>query len=303
MLCCTLLMISSRYHVLPGVGSVSRGYFIHQRVWQYCEHLINRVIFGQEKYSTAKTRTIGTIESFLLISEWHPRAMHFPPETEGWDAELISTGYDRRHRAATQDDSPLIRWREDVFEPAKRSDRMSWMLLGAANNLAYELGIFTDDVVLATSDPTQLKHLRIRKLLYVYVTQLAVRLGCSSLLPQTISSTTLGNISSAESTPADQQWDIFMDLWIDMTRLTKTASAMFFPSTTATKQLLLNGRYVTLLEHFAPSVETWHEVLVASHSMYLHEISDSLPNFAVTSLVSFFPCVESRRVLDIQLHV
>ncbi|GMG15345.1 unnamed protein product [Aspergillus oryzae] len=101
-----------------------------------------------EKYSTAKTRIVGSIESLILISDWNPRSVHFPPETEGWDGELISPAYDRRNRLQTGEDVPLIRWREDVFEPAKRSERMSWMLLGAAVTLGYELGVFSDGPLL-----------------------------------------------------------------------------------------------------------------------------------------------------------
>jgi len=85
MLCTTIFMISSRYHTLPGVGGISCGYYIHQRLWHHWEHL-QRVMLGHEKTSSAKTRTLGTIESFLLISEWNPRATLFPPDTDGRDA-------------------------------------------------------------------------------------------------------------------------------------------------------------------------------------------------------------------------
>ncbi|KAL4928987.1 uncharacterized protein BDV17DRAFT_281562 [Aspergillus undulatus] len=255
MLCCTLLTISSRYFILPGAGGVSRSHFIHQRLWQYCELLIRRIIFGQEKHSTAKTRIVGSIESLMLISDWHPRSVHFPPETEGWDGELISPAYDRRNRLHTNGDVPLIRWREDVFEPARRSERMSWMLLGAATSLAYELGIF---------DGTGSNELRLKarcnraaRLLYVYVTQMAVKMGCSSLLPD--------NLSIPDSVPSDTvsaigpQWWTCMRLWIELTRLMKTASAMFFQSMPYTKQQLGSGQYIILLQHFAPSLERWLE--------------------------------------------
>ncbi|KAL4864722.1 hypothetical protein BDV12DRAFT_205553 [Aspergillus spectabilis] len=181
MLCCTLLMISSRHFILPGAGGVSRSHFIHQRLWQYCELLIRRLMFGQEKHSTAKTRIVGSIESLILISDWHPRSVHFPPDTEGWDGELISPAYDRRNRLHTNGDVPLIRWREDVFEPARRSERMSWMLLGAATSLAYELGIF--DGATASDPQLNARYNRAARLLYVYTTQMAVKMGCLPLLP------------------------------------------------------------------------------------------------------------------------
>jgi hypothetical protein len=65
-------------------------------------------MFGQEKDSTAKTRIVGSIESLILISDWNPRSVYFPPDTEGWDGELISPAYDRRNRLHTNGDVPLI---------------------------------------------------------------------------------------------------------------------------------------------------------------------------------------------------
>src|ERR1700744_6377870 len=83
MLCCTILMISCRFHVLPGAGGTAKGYFLHNRLWKHCEHLILRIMLGQEKGTRTKARSLGSIEALLLISEWHPRSLHFPPESHG----------------------------------------------------------------------------------------------------------------------------------------------------------------------------------------------------------------------------
>ncbi|KAE8142942.1 hypothetical protein BDV38DRAFT_293422 [Aspergillus pseudotamarii] len=260
MLCCTMLMIASRYFVLPGAGGISRSHFIHHRLWQYCELLIRRIMFGQEKYSTAKTRIVGSIESLILISDWNPRSVHFPPETEGWDGELISPAYDRRNRLQTSEDVPLIRWREDVFEPAKRSERMSWMLLGAGVTLGYELGVFADGYSntppLANSQTVRVY--RARKLLYTYVTQMAVKMGCPSPIPDSIlfiPDASQGNITD----PISRQWEVYMKSWTELTRLMKTASALFFQSIPHVKQQLSSGHYNTLLQHFTPSLAKWHD--------------------------------------------
>lgn len=69
MLLTTMLMIASRFFTLPGPGGMSRSHFIHQRLWLYCELLIHRVMFGQEKHATAKVRIMGTIESLILIAD------------------------------------------------------------------------------------------------------------------------------------------------------------------------------------------------------------------------------------------
>ncbi|KAB8226387.1 hypothetical protein BDV33DRAFT_226881, partial [Aspergillus novoparasiticus] len=260
MLCCTLLMIASRYFVLPGAGGISRSHFIHHRLWQYCELLIRRIMFGQEKYSTAKTRIVGSIESLILISDWNPRSVHFPPETEGWDGELISPAYDRRNRLQTSEDIPLIRWREDVFEPAKRSERMSWMLLGAAVTLGYELGVFSDGYsnTPPLANGQAVRVYRARKLLYTYVTQMAVRMGCPSPLPDSI--LFIADASQAIITePTNRKWEGYMKSWTELTHLMKTASAMFFQSIPHVKQQLLSGHYSTLLQHYASSLTKWHD--------------------------------------------
>ncbi|KFY81322.1 hypothetical protein V500_11530 [Pseudogymnoascus sp. VKM F-4518 (FW-2643)] len=242
LLCCTILMISSRIHVLPGMGGISRAHFIHGRLWQHLEHLISRVIFGQEKISTAKTRTLGTIESLLLMTEWHPRALHFPPESDGWDFDLLANpdmpeGTDM---ADAEDSSALYRWREEVFEPAKRSDRMSWMLVGAANSLAHELGIFSDWDSLAGNEggstaAYEMRRLRARMLLHVYINQLAARLGCTTLVPENACHTVIDKSLLLEMTIPDQRWYSFMTCWIEITTLMETVTDMFFPSAAFTR--------------------------------------------------------------------
>lgn len=259
-------MISSRIHVLPGMGGISRAHFIHGRLWQHLEHLISRVIFGQEKISTAKTRTLGTIESLLLMTEWHPRALHFPPESDGWDFDLLAnpdmpegTGL-----ADAEDSSALYRWREEVFEPAKRSDRMSWMLVGAANSLAHELGIFSDWDSLTGNESSStaadgMRRLRVRMLLYVYINQLAARLGCTTLVPENACHTIMDKSLLPGMTVPDQRWYSFMTCWIEITALMETVTDMFFPSAAFTRQLLLSGRYRGLVNHFQPLLLQWNE--------------------------------------------
>jgi hypothetical protein len=221
-------------------------------------------MLGQEKFSSAKTRTLGTIESFLLISEWTPRAILFPPDADGWDSQLLSMDVDQRHRSLVTDQSAPARWQEDVFLPSKRSDYMSWMLVGAATSLAYELGVFADSGSVTVSDSNKaLHHARIRRLLFVYVNQIATRLGCASMLPQNISHLVSGPIAADPASP-EHNWGRFMDHWIDITKLMKTSLELLFPSAAVTKQLILDGRYATLLQHFEPSLRMWHDRFAAA---------------------------------------
>lgn len=42
LLCCTILSISSRIHILPGEGGITRGHFLHSRLWQHLEYLVSQ---------------------------------------------------------------------------------------------------------------------------------------------------------------------------------------------------------------------------------------------------------------------
>lgn len=256
-----LLAISSRYHILPGYGSPSRAEFIHMRLWKYCEHLIHRITFGAEKYSTAKTRTCGSIQALLLITEWHPRALRFPPENDGWDSSLAPGIDDSFGHPHGKEDSNSVRWREEVFEPAKRSDRMSWTMIGLATTLAHELGIF--DEIWETNDhsekrPSRETALRIRGLLFFYTHQLTLRLGCTSIFPQSTQPllSTLTNAPTPEKR-ADHDRDLMLSQYIAITKLLRTATDMFFQSKAMTRQLIRSGKYLALLGHFQPLLDQW----------------------------------------------
>ena len=278
-LCCTILMISSRYHILSGVGGASRAFFIHQSLWQHCQHLIMRVMLGQEKGSKAKTRTIGTIEALLLMSEWHPRSLHFPPESDLYDSDLIMTAPDFNQTSNEPAPSAPNTWLEEVIEPARRSDRMSWMLLGSGLTLAHELGVFDADDSRAMSmiscpeihgrtvDVNQRRQ-RIQQLLYVFINQLASRLGCMSLMPQSLNHTVLAPLTLSQRNPAPMdEWSSFMISWIELTKLVKSVTDMFFPSATFTRQQLHSGRYIGLLDHFRPLLSQWREKYLDSQCL------------------------------------
>lgn len=259
LLCCTILMISSRHHALPGAGGASRSYFIHDRFWKYCQHFISRLIYGQEKGSTAKTRTLGSIEALLLLSEWHPRSLHFPSESDGWDSDLIPSVSDVDENEPSTPGGPSNKWLEDVVEPARRSDRMSWMLLGCALSLAHELDVFDDDRDLnePIDESTSVRTSRVKRLLFVFVNQLASRLGKLSMLPQNLTYAVINEPRSRQS--GNDYWDTFMCAWTDLTKLNKSLSEQAFQSKAATQQLLRSGRYVGLLELFQPLLGQWQD--------------------------------------------
>jgi hypothetical protein len=269
-LCTTILMISSRYNILPGVGGASRGYFVHDRLWEQCQRFIMKIMLGQVKPSKAQSRTIGSIEALLLLSEWHPRALHFPTAADGWDCELMIGANNTTEEGSKllEGDATSSRWLEDVIEPAKRSDRMSWMLMGCALSLAQELGLFEDN---ASIDKDQisypkfspeylvLRRIRARKLLYVLLEQLSWRLGCTSMIPQSLNHALMEKIPVDSATGAVEQWQSFMSAWVELTKLARSVSDTIYPSAATTRSLLRTGRYIGLLEHFQPLLVSWRK--------------------------------------------
>ncbi|KAK7215724.1 hypothetical protein V2G26_003727 [Clonostachys chloroleuca] len=264
LLACTILMISARYHTLPGVGGTTRGVIIHQRLWDHCQHLIMRIIFGQEKKSKAKTRTVGALEALLLIHEWQPNAIHFPPGSDGWDSDLLlSVQDDRDDPYGNQADAPGTRWMADIVEPARMSDKMSWMLLGCAQSLAHELGLYDPNKTdIPGSHPLSQRSRgpRLAKLLYIFIEQLSTRLGCTSLAMHT-QGRALPDRSPAAPDSA------FLSAWIELTSLLRTISDVLFPSSLEARQILLGSRYINIIKHFKGQLLSWKAAHLKDENM------------------------------------
>jgi hypothetical protein len=215
MLVITLLTIAARYSQpsgSSGIGAQSRSYLIHEKLWKYLQGMIDRMIFGQEQFgggfcgagqqpgsdvnplSRKGLRTLGTVESLMLLTEWHPRALHFPPGDDDDELVVPDDPYETGPKADMYKgvgDKRIDSW----LEPCWRSDRMCWMLLGNAMSLAFEIGVFDDTSEEEFEDANQhLSHATVkayyrrknhlRDLLIIYVTQTSGRLGLTSMLPK-----------------------------------------------------------------------------------------------------------------------
>lgn len=87
-LCCAIIALSARYHILEVHGAVTRGFYIHDRLWEHCQTLFQRLVWNQRRAIKDQMAHLGTIESLLLAAEWHPRCVHLPIETEYWQPEM-----------------------------------------------------------------------------------------------------------------------------------------------------------------------------------------------------------------------
>ncbi|RYP41642.1 hypothetical protein DL767_000847 [Monosporascus sp. MG133] len=255
------------YHTLPGAGGHARGYLLHQRLWDHCEHLLMRILLGQEKSSKAKTRTLGSIEALLLLVEWQPRALYVPPGSDGWDSDFMLTAKDKRdEKGVAAENASRGRWTEDVINPAKRCERMSWMVLGCAMSLAIEIGIFDQagdvgDAIVGDYDQrVRSRRISLAKLLYFYQEQLSSRLGRNPLMSPNVSHIiTLTKTPNIVLKKSGEDWNAFVTAWTELTKLVRSISDMLFSSPAVTRHLLQSGRYITMIEHFRPLLSSWEE--------------------------------------------
>ncbi|KAK5175797.1 uncharacterized protein LTR77_000937 [Saxophila tyrrhenica] len=162
------------FMTLPGAGGATRSRYIHDRLWAHIQHLLLRLVLGQEKLSKGKLRTLGSLEALLLLTEWHPRGLAFPPPMDGWDSALLHhSEQDGGRLPTTSAEQVRDRWAEDVVRPARRFDQMSWMLLGNAMTLACDMGVFNQSAVEQstlsrwTAEHDQERAERLRGLIYI----------------------------------------------------------------------------------------------------------------------------------------
>lgn len=277
--------------------------------------MIERVVWGQEAFgggfcgsgadesqtsSTApwrglrkgSLRTLGTIESLMILTEWHPRALHFPP-ADVTDELLLSSN--DRDGPAVGDDSDsrpaggvggkrIDSW----LEPAWRSDRMCWMLLSTAMGLAYELGVFDDiDELLAAGgimrpeyeeETYRLRAYRIKRLLLIYLSQLAGRLGWTNMVPESLRKkdpinsrkrpnstadgqtpgTNLSSVSNAFNYIPDLELDDqIIHCWAGISNAMHTGNEKLFRSRQHTTEIIQSGKYTELLKDFQPLLRDW----------------------------------------------
>lgn len=223
----------------------------------------------------------------MILTEWHPRALHFPPN-EAID-ELLLPAYDGGN-SLDEDGNirPPVGGKriESWLEPAWRSDRMCWMLLSTGMGLAYELGVFDDiDEMLNAGTITRpeyeeetyrLRAYRIKRLLLIYLSQLAGRLGWTNMVPENLrksdpairrrplsnEGTTPGTNPSSLSNAFNYIPDLELDdqiihCWAGISNLMHSGNEKLFRSRKHTTDIIQSGNYTGLLKDFQPMLKNW----------------------------------------------
>lgn len=194
----TMLMIGSRYRKWEGPAAVARSYIVHDRIWRYLQGMISRLTWSEDLFvgefpslngpRPAYTdswshgfRTLGTCEALLLLLDWHPRALHFPPPDDDMSSIIIPETKKMRDNASSR-----YYGSGSGHDWLARSDRLCQSMLSTVLMLAAEMGIFSEDNSLwqneAEHDNLNIareyeRFHRIRCLIWVYATQQPGRPG------------------------------------------------------------------------------------------------------------------------------
>ena len=291
----TILTIASRHLKPKGDGASTRAFYIHDRLWSYLRGMIERLFWGQEKFdaggpgigrprgldlgansgkSNAKgnLRALGTVEALLILTDWHPRNLHFPPgddentllDREAQSQSRADKDVDTESQTKGQNSSAEGRVAfQKWLEPAWRSDRMSWMLLSTAQALAFELGVFdhkTESKGAHESLPEQTRKRRLRRLILVFITHSSGRLGIPSMLPlpewaQDMPPTT------ADPKSDRPDLDQMQDCWMEISQIVYDANHQLFASSEQTSELIKSGRYREQIDWFQPQLREFRQHL------------------------------------------
>ncbi|KAJ6144925.1 hypothetical protein N7470_008820 [Penicillium chermesinum] len=291
----TILTIASRHLKPKGDGASTRAFYIHDRLWSYLRGMIERLFWGQEKFDASapgmsrpraldlastsgrplakgNLRALGTVEALLILTDWHPRNLHFPPGDD--ENALLDTDAHPHSRLDLDNDidssgtkgpnsSPEGRLAfQKWLEPAWRSDRMSWMLLSTAQALAFELGVF--DQKLEQKGPfespsEQFRKRRLRRLILIFITQSSGRLGIPSMLPLPEWSEEAPLTSGPKDLPSDH--DKMQDCWMGISKLVYQANHQLFASVEQTSELIKSRRYMEQIDWFQPQLREFRQNL------------------------------------------
>ena len=285
-----LLTISSRYMKLIGPGASSRQFAIHDKLWAHLRGMVERTVWAQEQFgggvfgagqsqdprAAVGLRSLGSIEGLLLLTEWHPRALHFPPSN---DDELMTPapGTGERDAGDSDNESTLLLngtggqpGRDSWLEPCWRSDRMCWMLLSNAMSLAFEIGIFDDEEM--PDDQVsylQMRKAHLREVLPIYFVQLSGRLDLIGRLPRGYldaiwpDAPTLSKplpdfgLANGSAPPLAPKQDVLY-FWKTLTVIMKSGNQKLFLNRHVTQNVIMDDHYITVLkDELEPLLSNW----------------------------------------------
>ncbi|KAJ5555839.1 hypothetical protein N7535_008270 [Penicillium sp. DV-2018c] len=302
-----ILMIGSRYRKWTGPAAVARSYIVHDRVWRCLQRLISRLFWSEDFFigefpslrdpflASARApqpayadsvshgfRTLGTCEALLLLLDWHPRDLHFPPPGE--DSSSIVVSEPKRPRK-----TPTVAGYDGPgsgHDWLARSDRLCHTMLSTVLMLATEMGLFCDNYSLRQDDrvrhePSDLlrdqeRCHRIRCLIWVYSTQQPGQPGRK--LPIPFPTAISPSIKVDDTT----------ECWMRVATITKTSNELLFVSPTFTSEILRNGQYLPIVQGLEPivneSIAQFDRAKLAKQTRYILSIEYEYAKLCIFSV-------------------
>ncbi|CAP86289.1 Pc20g09600 [Penicillium rubens Wisconsin 54-1255] len=302
-----ILMIGSRYRKWTGPAAVARSYIVHDRLWRYLQGMISRLFWSEDLFvgefpslkdsvcgsgkgpRAAYTdswshgfRTLGTCEALLLLLDWHPRALHFPPPDEDTSSIVVQEPKKPRKSASTGYYGP-----GSGHDWLARSDRLCQSMLSTVLMLATEMGIFCDDNSFwqgdeVRHDPSKVvrdqeRFYRIRCLIWVYATQHPGRPGRRN--PMQCAPTKIPGVKNDDAT----------ECWMRVATIMKNANDLLFVSPRYTADIIRNGQYLQIVGGLEPllneSIIEFDHAKLARQTRYILTIEYEYAQLCILSVV------------------
>ncbi|KAI5816229.1 hypothetical protein BZA77DRAFT_65740 [Pyronema omphalodes] len=267
-----ILCVATRYISDSRIGGAyHRSFAIHELLWRETrKKMLHPMLDGG---GSPSLRSLGTLEALIILSEWHVRGLSRSVDPEDHDYSISLSDDEDKPNCCTPDPPRIVRGLNDkignILQPADRSDRMSWHILGNALALASELGVFDTD----PPEHLAARLLRIQRTLQVHTTQLASRLGRTSMIPKPLTVPTTPIPPLVDPKNLDALHDTFYLSWSKITKIMTDSSAALFASPATTQDLTRSSQYIELLNRFNPLLDFWHEeFLTLNLPSGLHQI-------------------------------
>lgn len=177
---------------------------VHVELWEVTQYLM-----GLSMLEEVTVKSVGTVLALLLLTEWNPTAVH-------------------TSKARQADD-----WLG--LAASRRSDRLSWLLLGQAIRLSQDIGLTeaTSSIYLA---------------LHTAEITLACRLGRRTMVPQ----------FAHRPFPPGLEMNQFETANCELLQIMALANEVLYPSRNITRELVGSGRYIYLLKALMPHLRSWY---------------------------------------------
>ncbi|KAK6903377.1 hypothetical protein I203_106880 [Kwoniella mangroviensis CBS 8507] len=218
-----------------------RSRIVQNKISGWIRERIGYIAMGE-----TTSRTIGTVEALLILSEWPPRAMLLS------DSNVISEPNSHRGPA----------------NPCKVYDDLSWTMIGLATRIAQELGLHDEKAYPSEAQSEWSVHRRHRTWIFCQAADrhASVRLGRDSLIQEMPTGwwDVLGEysrLSGDETFPFPRvqvKWKEIM-LVAQFTHMIGLIQEQFYDSADITSELIRTGKFENTLHRLKPELDmAWY---------------------------------------------